>query len=186
MEATLRRGHGERLRRLGTFEVVEMPKDTVDRTRERLRRSSAAGRPRPVYHTSGDRVPFVPEGTLFLRFRDGATKQEIDDVLVRHDLAVERAANGHFTVTAESADMVAVAAALQAEPAVAIAEPDLITPRQLLDVLPDDLRLARQWHLENRGEIAAGRGPRQGSRRAGGRRHGGGSATSASRKRLSP
>ncbi len=153
MEATLRRGHGEWLRRLGTFDVVEMRKDTVERTRESLSRSSAAGRPRPVYHTSGDRVPFVPEGTLLLRFRDGATKREIDEVLVRHDLAVERAANGHFTVTAENADMVAVAAALQAEPAVAIAEPDLITPRQLLDVVPDDLRLARQWHLENRGEI---------------------------------
>ena len=74
-------------------------------------------------------------------------------MLVRHDLAVERAANGDFTVTAESADMVAVAAALQAEPIIALAEPDLITPRRLLDVLPDDLRLARQWHLEDRGEI---------------------------------
>ena len=96
MEATLRRGHGERLRRLGTFDVVEMRKDTVERTRERLSRSSAAGRPRPVYHTSGDRVPFVPEGTLLLRFRDGATKREIDEVLVRHDLAVERAAERHL------------------------------------------------------------------------------------------
>ena len=98
-------------------------------------------------------MPFVPEGTLFLSFRDGASKHEVDDVLVRHDLAVERAANGHFTVTAESADMVGRRGGAAAEPAVAVAEPDLVTPRRLLDFLPNDLRLARQWHLENRGEI---------------------------------
>ena len=50
MEAVLRRGHGERLGRLGTFEVVEMRKHTVDRTRERLARARAqpGGRDRSI------------------------------------------------------------------------------------------------------------------------------------------
>jgi subtilisin family serine protease len=147
----LRRGRGERLGRLASFEIVEMPKATVARTRDRLARASAAGRPRPVYHTSADRVPFVPEGTLFLRFREGASK--VDAVLRRHDLAVDRVSGGFLTVRAQNADMVEVAAALQQEPAVDVAEPDLVTPRLLLDFLPNDLQLAHQWHLENRGEI---------------------------------
>ena len=150
----MRRSRGERRARLGTFEIVAVPEVSVARTRGRLAESTATGRPRPVYHTSDDQVPFVPEGTLFLSFRDGASERDIDDVLRRHGLAVVSEKGGFYTVRAANADMVEVAAELQREPVVAVAEPDLITPRQLLDFLPDDPRLARQWHLENRGDAA--------------------------------
>jgi subtilisin family serine protease len=99
-------------------------------------------------------VPFVPEGTLFLSFREGASERDIEDVLRRHGLAVVSVSGRFYTVRAENADMVEVAAELQREPMVAVAEPDLITPRQLLDFLPSDPRFARQWHLENRGDAA--------------------------------
>jgi subtilisin family serine protease len=154
VDAITRRGRGRRSAWLGPFEIVAMPEASIARTRDRLARSEATGRPRPVYHTSDDQVPFVPEGTLFLSFREGASERGIEDVLRRHGLGVVSVSGGFYTVRAENADMVEVAAELQREPMVAVAEPDLITPRQLLDFLPNDPRLARQWHLENRGDAA--------------------------------
>ncbi|MBR9838487.1 MAG: S8 family serine peptidase [Rhodobacteraceae bacterium] len=152
-KATERRG------RLGRFEIVDMRMPEVEAAAE----ISALGRSRDVresvsvYHTSDDEVPFVPEGTLFLRFEPDADADAITDVILRYDLELVSASGGFHTVRTFTRDGVRLAADLQAEPAVALAEPDLITPRNLLSFLPSDAMLARQWHLENRGEIDGNR-----------------------------
>ncbi|TIU84543.1 MAG: hypothetical protein E5W03_12085, partial [Mesorhizobium sp.] len=105
-----------------------------------------------VYHTSDDLVPFVPTGTIYLALADGVDQAAGNDILQRYGLTVlksERA--GRFTVLAQS-DTVDICLALQAEPAVAIAEPDLATPRRSAQVpSPPDTLFSELWHLCNTG-----------------------------------
>ncbi|WP_158497408.1 S8 family peptidase [Limimaricola cinnabarinus] len=159
MESTLQtlsyRRSTERRGRLGRFEIIDMriPEAEVAAETSMLSRSRDVQEHAPVYHTSDDDVPFVPEGTLLLSFNSGADAGLIDDLITRYDLELVSVSNGFYTVRTYTRDGVKLAAELQEDPAVALAEPDLITPRNLLNFLPDDLMLARQWHLENRGEI---------------------------------
>jgi subtilisin family serine protease len=157
LDGLLRRLPAERRGRLGHFEIVDIhsPPAVIEDERHRLSRTNAVARSVAVYHTSNDEVPFVPEGTLFLSFEEGAKSQAVDEVLARYELAIVSQSHGFYTVHSSNPDTVQVAAELQRDPAVAIAEPDMLTPRRLFQTLPDDALLSQQWHLENRGQIAS-------------------------------
>ena len=68
LDALVRRMPAERRGRLGHFEILDIkaPVDVIANERENLRATNAIARSVPIYHTSDDGVPFVPEGTLFL------------------------------------------------------------------------------------------------------------------------
>lgn len=158
LESMARRLPVERRGRLGRFEVVNIlaPAAEVAEEAGRMARTFAIQEQVPVYHTSDDEVPFVPEGTIFLSFKKRASKKKIDKLLTKYDFAlISVNSDRYYTVhsSASKFDALETAAKLQGEPIVATAEPDLVTPRDLLDFLPDDELLARQWHLENKGEF---------------------------------
>jgi subtilisin family serine protease len=152
-----RRAPVERRGRLEGFEIIDIeasPKE-LSRARASLRGTASVNQEVPVYHTSKDRVPFVPVGTIYLSFEPGVSNDAKQSILDTHTLElVASEPNGFLTVrvTKAGTDAVEVAAALQREAGVSMAEPDLITTRrsQAL-VLPADEFLRRQWHLENTG-----------------------------------
>jgi subtilisin family serine protease len=152
-----RRVSVERRRTLEGFEILEIhaPAEEVSRQRTTLRNAAAVRQAVPVYHTSGDGVPFVPSGTIYLSFSGDASDAAKQDILRRSRVEIVRTErNGYLTVRATDTDGDAVesAARLQQEAGVTTAEPDLITTRRLDGfMVPSDELLSRQWHLENTG-----------------------------------
>jgi len=149
----------ERRGRLGGFELVQIQASAakVSRARANLRTAASVDREVPVYHTSKDNVPFVPVGTIYLSFKpnqaDGI-RQRILDKYHLELVAPER--DGFLTVRVSTpgTDAVEVAAKLQREKSIAVAEPDLVTTRRLRNFTrPDDELFAREWHLENTGML---------------------------------
>jgi subtilisin family serine protease len=139
------------------FQIVNIqaPAQELARVRSGLREAPSINQEVAVYHTSKDRVPFIPVGTIYLSFKEGVPNDAKQSVLGRYALelvASER--NGSLTVrvTTPGTDAVELATKLQKEVSVAVAEPDLVTTKRLESfVRPEDELLARQWHLENTG-----------------------------------
>jgi subtilisin family serine protease len=147
----------ERRGRLGEFEVVHVqasPQD-LSRARTNLRAAASVHQEVAVYHTSKDNVPFIPVGTIFLSFKPGLADDVKQAILDKYALRlVASEPNGFLTVrvTEPGTDSVEVAAKLQREKSVAVAEPDLLTTRRLRNfVRPTDPLLEREWHLQNTG-----------------------------------
>ncbi len=157
LESMARRLPTERRGRLGGFELVDIQAspDEVARESTRMGRSMDVQEHVPVYHTSEDGVPFVPEGTIYLRLREGAPEEAMSDLIERRGLAVVSLSKGTYAVRSPGQDALEIAAQLQEEDHVDRAEPDMITPRRLLNILPDDALLSKQWHLENPGGSGA-------------------------------
>jgi Zinc carboxypeptidase len=138
----------ERRGRLGEFEVVHVqasPQD-LSRARTNLRAAASVHQEVAVYHTSKDNVPFIPVGTIFLSFKPGLADDVKQAILDKYGLRlVASEPNGFLTVrvTEPGTDSVEVAAKLQREKSVAVAEPDLLTTRRLRNfVRPTDPLLA--------------------------------------------
>jgi subtilisin family serine protease len=111
-----------------------------------------------VYTTSGDGVPFVPTGELYVVFKEGVPPSRCNEILDEHKLAVVEARDEKTAVvrvTPGSRNPMHVAAQLQANPDVQVAEPDLATPGELagFDLPLGEALLERQWHLRNSGAI---------------------------------
>jgi subtilisin family serine protease len=146
-------------RRLGGFEIldVQASADDVSRAREVLQNAASVSQNVGVYHTSADNVPFIPIGTIYLSFKSGTPTGAKQNVLDRHRLELVASERDDFLtvrVSGHGADALEVAKALQQENSVAVAEPDLVTPKRTRAfVLPNDELVARQWHLENSGTI---------------------------------
>ena len=140
---------------LAGFRILKVEPATMEDTLDTLRESPAVAAGAHVYQTSDDGVPFVPTGEIYVRWREGAIKNQKDALLRQFKLGVQET-RGEQTVvlhiTGDSLNPLKVAAALQQEPAVEIAEPDLATPGALHSfVLPADPLLEGQWHLRNTG-----------------------------------
>jgi subtilisin family serine protease len=149
------RGHGARRGRVGGYEIVELPGTSTKRrgAREDLGRMMSMQRQVAVYHTSDDGVPFVPTGTIYMRFTESSDQPAIDRVLQHHSLVALKSERDGFVTVATQADAVELSAALQAEPAVKVAEPDLLTPMKPAHrLLSEDRLFGRHWHLNNTGE----------------------------------
>lgn len=110
-----------------------------------------------VYHSSDDGVPFVPTGTIYLEFKRDVPDNQRKEFVARHGLTVvETGHDGALTlrVADGSGDAVETSAALQQDPIVEVAEPDLASEGEVKHfAMPDDAFFGRQWHLENSGQI---------------------------------
>lgn len=157
LEALARRQPVQRREPLGTFEIIEIDadEDTVTEERDILRRAASVGEEVAVYHTSDDRVPFVPEGTIYVEFKPESSTDARQAIIDKYGLElVEAEPDGALTVrtTQVDEDAVGVSSKLLGEDAISIAEPDLATPGKLKTFhIPADELLDRQWHLRNTG-----------------------------------
>ena len=143
---------------VGGFEILRInaPERTVTRERNELATRAVAGNVTPVYYTSEDRVPFVPAGTIYLVFKPDATSEQRRALLAKYGLALvrnERREGFTGLIGRTESDAAEVAAALQEEGAVLVSEPDLITPRELMQFQPpSDQLIGALWHLNNLGQ----------------------------------
>lgn len=156
LSSVTRRVSGARLGRLGRFELVEVGADSALASLEsdRLERSPAVREMASVYYSSDDEVPFVPEATITVRFRDDAAPEDIEALVVANRLShVGMTRDGSYVMAVPPGpdDAVEIAARLQDSPLVALSQPDMVTPVEWSNFLPDDALLKRQWHLENLG-----------------------------------
>ncbi len=148
------RGRGARRGTVGSYDIVELPGTPAKRraARDDLGRMMSMQRQVAVYHTSDDGVPFVATGTIYMSFKPATGQAEVQRVLQRHGLVVLKAEHGGFITVGTRADPIEASAALQADAAVAVAEPDLVTPRQPANImLAEDRLFGRHWHLNNTG-----------------------------------
>jgi len=143
---------------LGGFEVVDLRAagKRADDALSELRRNAAVAVGSHVYHTSGDGVPFVPTGSLFVIFKpnvDAATRDQLFD---DNGLEIVEARGDDEMVlrtTPSSPNPIKVADSLQKSGMFEVAEPELATPGMLKSFpLPLDPLLKEQWHLRNTGE----------------------------------
>jgi len=148
------RGRAVRRGRLGSFDIVELLTESVgaEVALKEISGLPSLHKQSAVYFTSDDNVPFIPTGTIFLSFADPSNQEAADDVLRRHFLVILRCEEEQYLTVATNGDAVVVSALLQSEPAVRVAEPDLVTPRQPAHfLLSDDKSLGKYWHLNNTG-----------------------------------
>lgn len=142
---------------LGGFQLVTVKNASagMEETLDTLRADPGIQTGSHVFHTSGDGVPFVPTGQLFVECAPDATREQCEKLLDEHQLQVVEARGEHelvVQVTPGSKNPVKVARALQESPLIVVAEPDLATPGKLHQfVLPTDTRITDQWHLRNTG-----------------------------------
>lgn len=147
------RGHGVRRGRVAGFDLIELPHSAQKRqtANEELGRTISAQRQVPVYHTSDDGVPFVPTGTIYMSFADNVDRDKAEALLRRYSLVMLRAERDGFLTVGTQADPLELCVELQAESVVAVAEPDLATPKQAANLLPGDSLFGKHWHLNNTG-----------------------------------
>lgn len=161
---------------LATFDVFDVSEHAAETALDAIRTDGRVSVGSHVYHTSDkDEVPFVPTGEIYILFKEGATRQQCEEAIAKHKLSVATVRPDGAViarVTRGSPNPLTVAQALQASSVVAVAEPDLATPRRrkndrssptalqaaraamansCLPLLPKDELLARQWHLMNNG-----------------------------------
>jgi len=108
-----------------------------------------------VYHTSDDGVAFMPSGQIYLEFKEKTTTTQCQKLIEKHHLQIVKSYSKKelvVRISKSSDNPLKVAAALQKNKSVKVAEPDLSTPGKLWSYIPPaDQLLDRQWHLENTG-----------------------------------
>src|SRR5215204_2596611 len=70
------------------FQIVNIqaPPEEFARARSSLREAPSINQEVAVYHTSKDRVPFIPVGTIYLSFKEGASNDAKQSILERYAL----------------------------------------------------------------------------------------------------
>jgi subtilisin family serine protease len=162
LESLSRSRHVSERDLLGNYVLLGV--DSIDKTlaeeKELIEKIVPTNAPTDVYHSSDDMVPFVPTGTIYLKYEKNVPEISKSELLTRYNLALVRAeSDGAVTlrVTQSDKDAVEVCVALQNDPMVSLAEPDLATEGELKHFsIPTDAFLAKQWHLQNVGQIGGG------------------------------
>ncbi|MEQ1808667.1 MAG: S8 family serine peptidase [Terricaulis sp.] len=142
---------------LGGFRIVSIEGAAVSagEALDRVRSDAAIQVGTHVFEAPEGRGVFVPTGEVFVRFKPGTPAETSQKTL--DDLSLEiKESRGPETfvvrVTPGSPNPVKVAAALQANPDVALAEPDLAAKAAVkAPALQVDALLGEQWHLRNTG-----------------------------------
>ncbi|MDB5583155.1 MAG: hypothetical protein JWR80_8331 [Bradyrhizobium sp.] len=143
--------------KLNGFKVigVDATASETDQHLNVLRHDPAVAVGTHVFHTSGDGVPFVPTGTVFVAFKKGSSEAEKDKLIEDHKLQILESRDHDeliVKVTTDSENPLKTAASLQKSSLVDIAEPEFATPGSLKAFIPpSDLFLSDQWHLRNTG-----------------------------------
>lgn len=153
---------GEEVMRLGGFSIISVEKANIaaDGAVRRLALGPNNTASVVVYHTSGDGVPFVPTGEIYIEFSESASPEQANKVLKDYKLEYVKASGKNGKVVRLTVgDSVEVCARLQTDSNVEVAEPSLATPAALRSAapastsLPTDALLDQQWHLRNTGQI---------------------------------
>ena len=158
LEAIVARAGGTRHGRMGGYELIEISEDSdvFDRECLGLSRNRGVRAVMPVYHTSDDQLPFVPDGTVFVHAQPGTDEAAILNLARQHRLRLTaRLRCGAFVFALEDAglDPVEIAAHVQADERVEYAQPEFITDIEWLSLPLEEMLLRKQWHLENRGRV---------------------------------
>ncbi len=140
------------------FDIVDLSKVPLpmEEALDSLRRRSEVSIGTHIYYTSDDGVPFVPTGSVYIRFSESASLKRCETLLKEQSLAIsevrgEREIITH--VTRNSANPVKVAVELQQSSLVEVAEPDFATPVAFYALMvPSGGLLPLQWHLRNNRE----------------------------------
>ncbi|HEY0044895.1 MAG TPA: S8 family serine peptidase [Allosphingosinicella sp.] len=142
---------------IGGFHVVSVEPAAVDagKALDRIRRDSAVSVGTHVFELPDGRGIYVPTGDVYVEFDPGLSDEVRQKLVDRYALTVKEARGPDglvLSVTPDSPNPVKVAAGLQQEHGVAIAEPDLASRAAVKAsaVLADAL-LPEQWHLRNLG-----------------------------------
>ena len=145
---------GEMLGRFSLARLASTPKANDDAL-DVLRRETAIAVGSHVFHTGIDKVPFVPSGDLFVRFNDHVADSERTALLHANGLQIlEVRGNSDIIacVTTRADNPVKVAANLQSEPSIDVAEPELVSRAKLTAFTTShDEFLSEEWHLNNTG-----------------------------------
>ncbi len=144
---------------VANFNVLQIDPRGGDLAQAKGRTNSIASanheKPLPVYHSSDDDVPFVPEGTLHVSFAKGQSGADMAAFAKARNLRfLGGPQDGFYTLDVRhhrDGDAVEIAKSLQESEFIATAEPDLCTPASFLMQLPSDPLFANQWHLRNTG-----------------------------------
>jgi subtilisin family serine protease len=142
---------------LGGFELINVSdaERPMEETLDALRANPAITVGTHVFHTSDDKVPFVPTGQIYIECSPDAPLEQCQTLLEQHHLEIVEARGEReliVQVTPEAENPVKTAQALQQSPCIKVAEPDLATPGKIHQLaLPTDAFIADQWHLRNTG-----------------------------------
>lgn len=150
--------------KLGGFHLINFrgPMDT-NSALDQIREHEMVDTGSHVYHTPNSQAPIIPTGKLTLRFANNATDDEKQTVLDQYKLKIldsrvkdvapgQRQETYIVSVTPQSMNPLKVAAELQQNKSISIAEPDLSTPGKLAQfALPTDTFFKEEWHLQNSG-----------------------------------
>ncbi len=143
--------------RLGGFQLVNTANfsESLEDRLDALRANSAIKSGTHVYHTSGDEVPFVPTGQIYVEYKPEATLEQCQELLEENFLEIVEARGNReliVQITPQSDNPIKAAKTLQESPLIKVAEPDLATPGKIQNfVVPTDERIVDQWHLRNTG-----------------------------------
>jgi hypothetical protein len=115
------------------FEVVDLGAsgDAINRNLDWLRSRAAVAAATHVFRMGAAGIGYVPTGKIHLVFESGVKGHEQQAMLSQYRLqAVETRGAGDFlvSITSGSKNPIATAAALQQEPGVAVAEPEIAAP----------------------------------------------------------
>ena len=142
---------------LGGFDVIELEGSAaqVHDHLQQIRHDPTVAVGSHVFHTSGDEIPFVPTGTMYIEFDPAASDEEKQSILDGQKLELLEARDDCAYLcktTSASHNPLKVAAALQQQARVLVAEPELATMGKVKSMaLPTDSLLREQWHLRNTG-----------------------------------
>lgn len=148
-------------RSLGGFEVVRLEKEEdedLDLKLDEVRQKDEIALGTHVYYAKGSDRPLVPNGEIFIVFKEGLNNEEKLLVLDEFKLQLLENRDNNAVVakvTDKSPNPVKVASMLSNISLVEYAEPDMDT---YLDEYtystPRDTLFSHQWHLENKGLIS--------------------------------
>ncbi|WP_454746408.1 S8 family serine peptidase [Ciceribacter selenitireducens] len=142
---------------LGGFEILSVDEKVVDADKalDQLRLDNSVQVGTHVFELPLGRGIYVPTGDIFVEFKPGTKKTDKQAAIDEFSLIVKetRGSDGFImAITPDSPNPIKVAAGLQNNKIVEIAEPDLASLAAIKSVLlPTDLLLGEHWHLKNTG-----------------------------------
>lgn len=142
---------------IGGFRIVSVQDQSLDldQALDKIRLDPSVAVGTHVFELPKQRGFFVPTGDLFIEFKNGTDDKRRETILDKYHLAIKEARGEQGLVvstTPQSQNPIKVAAGLQGEAEIAIAEPDLASKATLKAfAVPSDSLLAEQWHLRNVG-----------------------------------
>lgn len=142
---------------LGGFRIVAIDDARVDADAalDRVRMDGAVAAGTHVFELPQGKGLYVPTGDVYVEFKSGSSENARQAAIDKFSLSIKeaRGVDGFvFAVTPDSPNPIKVAAGLQQDPIVDIAEPDLASRAAVkAPLLPMDSLLGEQWHLQNTG-----------------------------------